>query len=693
MQAATKLSKCSLEGNMEGMIYFSDITGTICNLVMWVHAEMVYSELLPPALTMFPDLLAEEPADTETQKSTPDDKPQQKEIAPEQNTDGGFSFHAHANELKENIASTDMLSKRLSTSSKTLGEVTASLALCVDKLCLRIGKSFLEKLEQSLVPENTGAICTSNSLHMQELIEYVRLCGCLLLSPKLCDLPIDSISVDDQRVEALENFARLHAKYISGHRCDIVIDTSLGEPTVVEDLNIISGKVTQKIGAPISSLHVDGCILTWTDLIWKRKICLNVVHYLVLEKTSPDAALKLMITEPTIESLVISEAENFFVTAKGEHVFDNAAYNKAKTLLHKFAGASQMTHMDLQAAVLSSPSEGDRRLPVEHANMIMNVECIIQDMCSLAATLQSLGFLNDNSETNKTALTAEKLDGPVANAISIMMALNLKLDCSSRCQTALDIESTGIILTKPFHLVREWSQSVAAFSKICVTQLLKSFVSVLETALDHCGKVIPEWEACFNTNGEFMEELAVKIVKGKLPIVIKAHNTVHSILAAMNSSGKKLEIVPKLKFHDETSKTIAIALTKLGKASTSSVFIHGVEILSTGRTDPHGPQKAGHFLDTNHNDMHTSIPASFWAELLLLKQHSSYTAMGPGQVQTVKLELSETKEVKQECVGLKRPPILMQSASSSSRSVVGSAKNESPSSKPKLALKRFKKSM
>ena len=223
-----------------------------------------------------------------------------------------------------------------------------------------------------------------------------------------------------------------------------------------------------------------------------------------------------------------------------------------------------------------------------------------------------------------------ELSTVLASCIAVLRAKLGQLDQLLESVDAIELEGKASPLRVSLNDMRQWKDAMYEFASGCVTRLLELFSQ-------HIAKLVAKarslkelgWDACFNKDGDFLEDMAVKKLRGKLPVVVNSHNELHAALCATNEAGKIIDVVPKVKVHDITSTSIATALKTMQQLEVTSVVIHGCQLLSKYKYDATGAAKASAFLAEHEVEKNSSIPKGFWDELRHMTTHTVQSPSAP----------------------------------------------------------------
>ena len=264
--------------------------------------------------------------------------------------------------------------------------------------------------------------------------------------------------------------------------------------------------------------------------------------------------------------------------------------------------------------------ESDVPIPIKHALLTLDLACLVRDVSVTLATL-FVEFVCPIGEKNPIA--EKPLFGRITENLKLYKDMLQLLDEALEGDAALALDKAGYILWQPLSTMREWRRVLAKVGVALQGLVVKEFVRHLEVAVDACRAACPMWKACLDVEGDrFDVSLAGKMLIGKMPKVVAAHNQVHKVLASMSQSAASLHVVPRLQDNELSKPAVHVALNTLADTATASVVVLGVEMLHKYSQLPNGPQAAKTFLDTHFEKEGKNIDKSFWQEVRNLANHA-----------------------------------------------------------------------
>lgn len=389
---------------------------------------------------------------------------------------------------------------------------------------------------------------------------------------------------------------------------------------IVEDLPLVAdftGTIRDFLGGYGQTIYDEVAgkfIAANVERIANSPVKISSVHMSILEDTSIDDVIGLLVLKPGLEELAklavgINDGADI---AAAMQLWD---HNKTLKHLQEFVDASGVVQM-MVPGVVSRGSSLTVSLPSADALILLGFLGSVLDVSILAAVLHQALFVPAGKQEQ---IEHEEVFGKVTALVVAYKDAVTKLDNLMDCDAVLSLETSVLLAEVPFDLVRQWRGCMSSIGGTAQTVLLRQGVGLLVAAIGKSKASCPSWEAAFE-GGEMNMIVATKVLKNKLKFVAATHNTLHSTLVAMNTMAKKLLLVPKLQDHDETSECIAVAIACLGRSSQASVAIQAVDLLTEGCNDRDAPEKAKKFLIAHKNEKNKELPAALWRELQNLSE-------------------------------------------------------------------------
>lgn len=267
--------------------------------------------------------------------------------------------------------------------------------------------------------------------------------------------------------------------------------------------------------------------------------------------------------------------------------------------INNFIDASAVPNIKLATKMIDETD-----IPSNAAITILTMVSSVRDIASVAVYLHT-HFLVPTATT--THLSGAALFGWATEALRILIGLDPDLDGFLSSPAALHIEHAGFKLFIAFSVAREWLKGISAFAHKCQLQLLESFAVLITEATSACRSATPTWEACLESSGALNLSMATKMMNGRLPAIIEAHNFLHNILKSVNVATKSLSVEPRAQSHELTAEPIAIALTAMAATTKVSTLATALDILCL-KGDPAGPPQASQFLAAHKSDRGKQLP-------------------------------------------------------------------------------------
>ena len=263
----------------------------------------------------------------------------------------------------------------------------------------------------------------------------------------------------------------------------------------------------------------------------------------------------------------------------------------------------------------------EQALPVGLALVALDMLVMVADTAVLAVHINA-SFLVIVEKSGKLAHQDIAFKFAPKNLKEFQISAT-RLEEILRSDEAFEIERQGWKIWCPVLLVREWQKAMASWGGRVQRRLMEEWVNHLQAAVQVCRLASPAWDACFSNGGHSMDlPMAVRLLSGKAPRVVRAHNKVHEVLTTMASAASTLEVTPALKIHPVTNEAVHVALATMRNSSTTVAVIEGVELLAESETAPNGPARAAAFITAKKQTEEANISASaFWQELDLLAKH------------------------------------------------------------------------
>lgn len=105
---------------------------------------------------------------------------------------------------------------------------------------------------------------------------------------------------------------------------------------------------------------------------------------------------------------------------------------------------------------------------------------------------------------------------------------------------------------------------------------------------------------------------------GRMANIVKAHNSLHSLMVQLNEGAKVISLHPRLQDHESSAEAVAVALTTMSAASTAGIMALGADVLQLSNTAA-GSEKAAAFVAKHKGTAAAKpIPDDFWSELVAM---------------------------------------------------------------------------
>lgn len=123
-----------------------------------------------------------------------------------------------------------------------------------------------------------------------------------------------------------------------------------------------------------------------------------------------------------------------------------------------------------------------------------------------------------------------------------------------------------------------------------------------------------------------LEPLATKVLGGKLPILMSAHNTLHTLMSRFAASASMLSVSPRLQDNPETIESARVSFDTLGRANQASIVVMATDILTKFQSNGSGIAGAKAFLQKYKRADFLMLPQTLWVELESIAAHGEEAA-------------------------------------------------------------------
>lgn len=353
-------------------------------------------------------------------------------------------------------------------------------------------------------------------------------------------------------------------------------------------------------------------------------------------------------------------------------------HNRCYKLLGWFAGRTEISIIYIPGVTkLGVSGVKNESLSRHEALFVLKGMCISRNIACVASVIH-FNYLVPAALPSFDEKTVD-LFGRFSSLVGLLLGFMADLDEHLNLQEAMKVEQAGWCLPVPIMMVREWAKSMSAFAGFCMQHFLICCRLRLECKIATCRMTLPSWEACFNSEGQYNEDMGAKVLLGKVTTIVASHNDVHTTMSAMSNASRQFQISPPLALHETPAECIAVAKTVLSSATTASVICHGAELLQKHKHHPMCHKIAKEFLH-KHQNKNLPVPASFWHEFETMASHATSakifrSPMAKGTLDTIDDNSTSTST---RSPASKRPAPSSSSASSPATASSPSAKTSMP---------------
>lgn len=113
---------------------------------------------------------------------------------------------------------------------------------------------------------------------------------------------------------------------------------------------------------------------------------------------------------------------------------------------------------------------------------------------------------------------------------------------------------------------------------------------------------------------------------GKLPVLITAHNTLHTAMSQFAASASMLSVSPRLQDNPETIESARVSFDTLGRANQASIVVMASELITKFGSNGAGIAGAKGFLQKYKRADFPMLPQTLWVELESIAAHGEAAA-------------------------------------------------------------------
>ena len=505
--------------------------------------------------------------------------------------------------------------------------MVSAVERCYEQLLFRLGKEITDGTAACLRPKVVHSEIESNTDVLIKMCRYVLTCHEVQSATPLAGVgAMTTLDTTSAYYAALREFCRLHKSHMECAFGRLHSDTGTVDSSgMIQFLEGDFRRLVDDCGKKTFSRHSEVAVDVWILGIVEAQIVPNAVNPRILDDaaTSVEKMVSLLVVTPSPTELL----PNFTLTLTGKPdddlVFNDCVHNKGLRMLRDFHEAVEFETIKVPGCKLAgAEGPGSPEMPYEFGFLTLGLMCLTRDLAVVASLLQVRLILPSLGEKAEATMSKLPIFGDLQNLVRLFQRMLSDLDERVHSHTAIELEKAGWQLPTAVPTMREWRKSLACLSSKCLALLMKSWVYRLNSVVDACRSACPAWDAIFK-KGVFHEPLAKSLLVGKSKQVIDAHNAVHDVLSSMNIAAKAVNLSVRLSEHEASSASVAVALSVLAKASTTSVVCTGVELLVKYKHHPAGHRIASDFLAKHRTSDHKDIADAFWHQLENLTAHAT----------------------------------------------------------------------
>jgi hypothetical protein len=168
----------------------------------------------------------------------------------------------------------------------------------------------------------------------------------------------------------------------------------------------------------------------------------------------------------------------------------------------------------------------DEGIPIEDALTIMQCNVEVADLTNLAAELHAKLCM----EKGRGGSCQESdLLGYFVYVLVLFKAKLSEAEDLFHSDRAIKVEGHGWQLPRSLASMRVWRDGLSHFALLCQKLLISAWMEILSEHIEKCKTATPYWAVAFEGDN-FNLPLAVKVLKNKLAVTVKAHNRLHGLL-------------------------------------------------------------------------------------------------------------------------------------------------------------------
>lgn len=457
----------------------------------------------------------------------------------------------------------------------------------------------------------------SNMTEIQDCIDYL-VAGCAL---RVADLAPQSdyskMALESSHHSSLCSFSRAHLAHMGSNGFTFALTDFFDGIDSIDQagtFQAIVGQYFAKVGCALYEQHTIKQVTNCIAEVMKHRVEVGVVHESVLVSAPADKVLGYLIKSPAIADFS-NEDLVMFDFPKDADVFPSTSYQTARKFFNEFVEVTEMYQVNIPG--VSHPDSFDQKMPIELASFYLEVVCIVRQVSVVASGLHEQHMVPPIGRVEQ-----ERIYGDLAFRLRLFQILVSQLDLAINSEKALLLERLGWQLPQPLPSLRDWAKAMSRFAGKCQTQWLLRVSKVLKAQSEACSAAIPSWSACFE-NGRFLEEVARRVLAGRLAGVVTTHNALHSLMGKLGASASELSIAPRLQDNELSLESVRISFDVMARASQASIVCCATDIILRFQLDSTGSASAKQFLSKYKHEEHNMLPPVLWSECEAIASHAA----------------------------------------------------------------------
>lgn len=418
--------------------------------------------------------------------------------------------------------------------AEELSYLAGALEKVVGGLRQRLGDEGVGRLALQSMPAEIRKEAMNNKRVLELLATYLGHGFALFQAPPL-GKDTNATSPSKEYKDALLGFAGSHALAKAGEMASLSCASEVADGSIIARLSLELGAFVMKIAEPALAEHSkafqERSIAMVMDCLPDCK--LRVVHDKVLQTKASDELIPALIVGGDFAKLAF-DASLLDFSGGATDVFDQLDYHKTLADFCRFVEVAQLSSSTHMPGV-TMPSLKDKLadVPMHEAIVIMEVLVSIADLTGVACRLH-LDLC--------TCMAGGKLpskDNLLDFLVDCICAMKSKLTVADSLFTgdsAMKLEQFGVELPVSLATCRGWRDGMALFCGKAQSLLMSAWMTMLSESIGACKSATPSWSVCFK-DGAFDMTMASKVLHGKLPSLVRAHNSTHELLKVIGRRG------------------------------------------------------------------------------------------------------------------------------------------------------------